>query len=570
MANISYGYNRKRPRTQIFLDASGLGAANTQSEKPLILIGSATGGKPHEPVELSNFSQAKEIFRGGELLDAIEMAWNPSMYTGGAGRLYAIRSDAAKQATLTDGAYTFTSRLYGADANGIQISLSDNVLTDSKRLGVYFTKERYERVYDNLGNIFSVQYEGDKAVATLEVTVDATTKLASQLILKVGDTDQNTTAVRTYDLGQGIYKDVNVLVNDINNLPDFKAQMNGASGSKTIYTQFLDKQAPVDVKTAPKMVKAIAADIANQLSTNPYVELQVDFTKQAPATIQVTNLSGGTTEPAPASWADLFKKVADLGAYYIVPLTSSEAIHAELSHFLSSESNSGDHLRAFVGGGYKETLGELQARQMNLRNPRVSVVGDSVVRRMSDGRVYNAPGYMYAALVGGIASGLPVGEPVTYKKVNVEALDTKFSDDQLDQLDATGVIMTEFVRNRTGSTFRIVSDPTTYNRVDEPVQNRVSLGEVSDFLTTELRTMLDDNFIGTRLRNTSASIIKNAIESFLDRQKNVNGLIVDYNPEDVQVVIVGNVATINVAVQPARGLDYINVYLTYEDNKLQA
>ena len=285
MANISYGYNRKRPRTQIFLDASGLGAANTQSEKPLILIGSATGGKPHEPVELSNFSQAKEIFRGGELLDAIEMAWNPSMYTGGAGRLYAIRSDAAKQATLTDGAYTFTSRLYGADANGIQISLSDNVLTDSKRLGVYFTKERYERVYDNLGNIFSVQYEGDKAVSTLEVTVDATTKLASQLILKVGDT-QATTAVRTYDLGQGIYKDVNVLVNDINNLPDFKAQMNGASGSKTIYTQFLDKQASVDVKTAPKMVKAIAADIANQLSTNPYVELQVDFTKQAPDSIR--------------------------------------------------------------------------------------------------------------------------------------------------------------------------------------------------------------------------------------------------------------------------------------------
>jgi len=177
---------------------------------------------------------------------------------------------------------------------------------------------------------------------------------------------------------------------------------------------------------------------------------------------------------------------------------------------------------------------------------------------------------MHAALVAGLASGLEVGEPITYKKLNIESLDHKYTGDQLDQLHNSGVIMTEFVRTRTSSHFRVVSDPTTYNVSTEPVQNRISLGEVSDFLTTELREVLDNEFIGTRIRNTSASIMKNRVESFLDQQKKVNGLIVDYSPDDVQVVISGNTARINLTVQPSQGLDFINVYITYEDNELTA
>jgi hypothetical protein len=152
--------------------------------------------------------------------------------------------------------------------------------------------------------------------------------------------------------------------------------------------------------------------------------------------------------------------------------------------------------------------------------------------------------------------------------VGIENLDMKFTGDQLDQLDASGVIMTEFTRTRNSSYFRIVSDPTTYNVETEPVQNRISLGEVSDFLTTELRTILDEEFIGSRIQSTSASILKNRVESFLDEQKKVGGLIVDYNPDDVQVVITGNTARINLTVQPAQGLDYINVYINYEDSEL--
>ena len=566
----SYGFNRQRPRTEIFLDASSLGTANVSSEKPLVLIGSANGGQPGTAVELTNFSQARDSFRGGELLDAIEMAWNPSPNVNGAGKIFAIRADEATQATLVNTGLTVTSKLYGIDANGIQVELKDNALTSSKTFNVYFTKERYQATYDNIGNIFTVQYTGAQAYASVEVTVDATSKVATQLILKSGADSATATAVRTYDLGTGLYEDVNVLVNDINNLPDFTATMNVLGGSKDITTDQLDVLAAAPCKASAVTVKAIGADLANQVQNDKYISVSVDKTTTFPATVALANLTGATTSPAPASWADLFTAAADLGAYYIVPLTADEAIHGELSQFVRDESNNGNQLRGIVGGGLKESLEDLKGRQMNLRNARVSVVGNSGTRRMSDGRVYNFPAYMYAALVGGIASGLEVGEPLTYKHVNIDALDVKFTGDQLDQLDASGVIMTEFVRTRSGSFFRIVSDPTTYNVVTEPVQNRMSLGEVSDFLTTELRTVLDEEFIGTKIRNTSASILKNRVESFLDQQKDVGGLIVDYNPDDVQVVISGNTARINITVQPSQGLDYINVYITYADNQLSA
>lgn len=570
MAAQSYGYDRQRPRTEIFLDASSLGSANQRSEKPLVLVGSANGGQPNVPQVITNFAQAREIFRSGELLDAIEMAWNPSPSVAGAGKIIAIRTDDATQAKLTNGGLTFTSKLYGVDANSIQVELADNALTGAKRVSVYFTKERYERVYDNIGNIFTVKYTGEEAAATVEVKADATSKLATQLILKAGADAGSLAALRTYELGQGVYQDVHVLVNDINNLPDFEAQMITLGGNKNITTDALDALTATDIKAGNATVKAIGADLIDRLENDTYIAVEVDRAQALPATVALSNLAGAKTDPSPASWAAFFAEITNLDAYYVVPLTADAAIHGELGQYLRDESNNGRHLRGLVGGGINESLEETRSRQMGLRNARVAVVGDSGTRRMADGRIYNFPGYMHAALVAGLVSGLEVGEPITYKKLNIESLDHKYTGDQLDQLHNSGVIMTEFVRTRTSSHFRVVSDPTTYNVSTEPVQNRISLGEISDFLTTELREVLDNEFIGTRIRNTSASIMKNRVESFLDQQKKVNGLIVDYSPDDVQVVITGNTARINLTVQPSQGLDFINVYVTYVDNELTA
>lgn len=569
MANVSYGFNQTRPRTQVFLNASGLGTANVNSEKPLVLLGSANGGQPQTPIAVSSYAQAKSIFRSGELLDAIEMAWNPSTNVGGAGQIYAVRTDTATQATLTAGPLTFTSDIYGSDANNIQVQLTDNALTSSKTLTVYDQQDAYTKVYDNLGNIFTIQYTGPAASGLVEVVVNATTKLATTLNLYSG-TVGSESVEKAYNLSSGVFADVNALVNDISNLGDWTVTLNTLGGTKNIQSQYLDALAKASgaCKASALTIKAVAADIVNQTQNDPYINVTVTWGTPV-ANIPLTNLSGGTTTASPTSWSAMFNAVAGLGAYYVVPLTSSQVHHGELAAFLDAQAVAGNMMKGFVGGGINETSAALQARQAGLRDARVGLVGNSGHRTMNDGRNLNFSGYLYAALVAGIASGLPVGEPITYKHTNITALDGAFASTDLDALNAAGVIMSEFVRTRNGSYFRIVSDPTTYNDQAEPVQNRISLGEISDFLSVDLRTILDEQFIGTRLGNTSASILKNAVESYLDQQV-IAGTIVSYDPSNVSVIINGNVATINFVVQPAQGLDYINCYITYQQDHLSA
>src|SRR5437763_2569491 len=421
MANVSYGFNQSRPRTQVFLDASGLGTQNVNSEKPLVLIGSAHGGQPGVPIAVSSYAQAKRIFRSGDLLDAIEMAWNASTNVGGAGPIFAVRADGATQGTVTVGGLKFTSKLYGADANNVQVQLVDNALTSSKTLTVYYQPDAYTKVYDNLGNIFTIQFPGAAASGTVELDVDATSHLATTLTLSTG-TSGSEVLEKSYTLGSGVFADLNVLVNDIANLGDWTVVINTLGGNKNLQTQYLDAIVKTGCKASAVTVKAIGADIANQTSVDPYIT--VDPVWGTPvANFAITNLAGATTTVPAATWSNLFSAVSGLGAYYVVPLTSQQSLHGELAQFLDDQAQQGNMMRGFVGGGLKETSAQLQARQAGIRDSRVGLVGNSGKRTMSDGRVLNFQGYLYASMIAGIASGLPVGEPITYKHTNITALD---------------------------------------------------------------------------------------------------------------------------------------------------
>ena len=84
---ISYGYDRERPRTQGFLDSTALGSANVASEKPLVILGSAIDGEHHVPQMVTNFTQARDVFKGRDLFGAKGEARSASDNGTGAGRV---------------------------------------------------------------------------------------------------------------------------------------------------------------------------------------------------------------------------------------------------------------------------------------------------------------------------------------------------------------------------------------------------------------------------------------------------------------------------------------------------
>lgn len=551
-----------RPRTRIKVDSSAISGTASGSEKSVVLIGSALGGKPNTVYKVRNYVQAKEIFRGGELLDALEMAWNPSTTATGAGEILALRVEDATAATLTKGGLKFKSKLYGDEANAIAVELTEDTLAGNttKNLTVSFPIDNHKVTYRDLGRIFNINFTGSEAYAAVEVKDNT-------LTLYKGASDADATTV-VFPLGSGVYADTNVLVNAINGVGGFNAVMPN-NADKNIKSEGLDELTKTEITASGVAIQGLKADIAKQLAYDSFVEVEISAGQIEP--FESTQLDGGSNGTVPESWAEKLPLVANEGGYYVVPLTDKASIHAEALAFVNERTNNGEPMRVIAGAGMNETVNALLARASALRNARFTLVGFSGTRVAgSSNQVKQLPAYQMAALVAGLAAGLPIGEPITFKNINISALSNIFEGAELDTLNTSGVVMAEFVRNRGSQTsFRIVDDVTTYNDRSNPVQNQMSIGEANDFLVAELKVELDTKFIGTRVINTSASLIKSAIQSFLERKKRANE-IQDYAPEEVQVVINGEVASISLVIYPIRGLKHIEVSMVYRQRDIIA
>ena len=125
----------------------------------------------------------------------------------------------------------------------------------------------------------------------------------------------------------------------------------------------------------------------------------------------------------------------------------------------------------------------------------------------------------------------------------------------------SGVIVVEKIRN-VNSTYRFIGDPTTMNDVNDPVSSKMSLGESTDFIVTELRTRLDDTFIGNSSSSTTANDVKVAVTSFL-MEKKTNNQIQDYDSSDINATLLGNTINVAFTVIPAREIEKIIVTMTY-------
>ena len=569
-----------RPHTSVTVDTSQLSGVAGASEKTLMLIGQADGGEPNTVYSIRNINQAKRVFRSGELLDAIELAWTGSP-DATAGDILAMRIEDATQATLKKGGLKIKSNIHGSAANDIQVALEDNNITNSKRLRIVFAKDGINKTYDNLGNIFQIQYKGSESNASFSILKDSETGLAKKLVLVTGGTLDITeigsehvtlesdegTIVKEYDL-EKTYTDVNSIVKDINNLPDFEAKFS-PFGDKNIETKYLDKAQNVDILNRFSYVTGLYGDIIKQLEYDELVSFET-VSGEDIETFDLTSLEGASNGEPVVSWADKFQHFANEGGYYLVPLTDKESVHAEAGQFVRERSDVGEPMRAIVGGGSKENKEKLFSRVATLQsNPRVSLIGSSGTFSMEDGRALKTPGYMVASAVAGLACGLDIGESITFKNLYMLNLDNILDGSELDQLNENGIISVQFVRNRTETSFRIVEDVTTFNDKTDPVKQEMAVGEANDFLVSELKVSLDNKFIGTRTFNTSASLIKDHLISYLNRKVKDNE-IQGFTAEDIQVIVEGNQAHIAMTVFPMRTFKKITVSLVYKQQTLQA
>lgn len=587
MKRIYPKFNDSRPHVETNYDDSALSNTASSSDKNIFMIGSASDGDPTKVYTLNTLSQAKGTFGSGDLVNAMELAWDPSnnSLTSG-GTIYAMRAEDASQSSLVKGSLTFTSKVFGDNANKVGVALDNDVITGAPRITVSYDPKGYSRVYTNIGSMFTISYKGTATAAGYSVEKGAD-GYASKVTLATGDSINEMTEVKTFDLHSQTFQTMADLIQGIASVPGFSA---GVVGSTVVSTKYLDEVNPaVDCKTAPVTVTAKTGDAIHALRYDSYVTLS-ETTAKVPSNVQVEEtttttttisasvesasfpapfeeafLSGGSTGTVPVSWADKFKNVLGNDAYYIVALTDEENIHAELKAFLDEEADLGYNYRGFVGGGFNESPEEMISRQISLKDERINLVGQSGYYANLSGASVHIPAYLMAAYAAGVASSLQIGGALTNKYIDLVSLDQELSGDQLDTLNQNGVISIEKVvnRNATGG-YRFVQDVTTYNSTNEPVKSRLSLGELTDFLFDDLKLYLEQNFIGTNIRTTTADDIKAGVSSFLYNEANSdNGLIVSYQESDITVSIDGDKAYVVFSAAPSQTMDNIVVYGTY-------
>lgn len=578
--------NMYRPHVETDYNDDSLSNQSGDSDKNIFLIGSATDGNPNEVVEVNSLDQAKGIFGSGDLVNAMELIWNPANnQTQRGGTVYALRVEDAKPAKLDKGKFNFTSKVFGDNANQIFVAYDKDAVSGAKRLEVKYPVKNYDKVYTNIGEVFSVAYVGSKSVAQVEIKALSDSGQAGKVIVSVGDSKDELSEIATYDLSSNSYAKLYQVADSISSLPGFKVITNPSATS--IDSKYLDVQTisletqaeitstPVpggtdvkvnDAKIAYSPVYSIGGDLATKLRNDPYISVAIKNDAEYPEEFSDTPLSGGSTGNIPVSWADKFKAVLGHNVYYIVPLTEQENVQAELKEFCNEEHAFGYNYRGFVGGGFGESVADMISRRVHLNSDRIGLVPFSGYYASLNGQKKHIPGYLMAAFVAGIASSVSIGKSITNKYLGLVSLDQNFTGAELDTLDANGVIAIEHVVNRNASGgYKIVEDVSTSNSTNEPVKALMSLGELTDFLFDDLRIFLDKNYIGANLSINSADLIKSNVVSFLDTKKR-DGLIVDFNESDVNVSLDGQNAYIIFAVSPSLELRNIiakGVYNSY-------
>jgi len=133
------------PTSATTVDDSAMANRNLTVGNNVLLIGSALGGAPKKALRYGDPNEAIAELRGGELLDAVKKAFDPSAQTGGPAVVTVIRIDPAEPSTLelknddTDAPISVikvTSVDYGEYTKNIQVRVDAGSVADTVKVTV--------------------------------------------------------------------------------------------------------------------------------------------------------------------------------------------------------------------------------------------------------------------------------------------------------------------------------------------------------------------------------------------------------------------------------------------------
>ena len=464
---------------------------------------------------------------------------------------------------------TFQSKDWGAAYN-VQIKMGDAQIKGLKYLMVYDElTETYESI-SNIGNCFTIEYIGDQKYADVSIEYDA--HLDMYLVTRVGEDALTAHEDIRLQLNSDKLKSMNGVIQELKAYENYRIGTDEAFNYRLKPTDF-DLVTRKGIKSSPYRLTAIYADMGYKLDVSSQMVQVESYDKRLGEidNFDYQQLTGGKEGVSPASWVTLFDMLSNYDITYIVPLTSDEAIHAELAAHVQAMSGSlGKERRGIVGGNNGETVNETVMRASALASDRMQIVhGGFYDVEIQAGRVLYPP-YILAAQHAGRAAFLEGGESATHDVYRMSAPEYKLERDEITQLLAAGCLAFEFVlgRNNLSQSYtRLVQDLTTDVISQDTVHNERATGALADSINKEIRAMMESMIIGKRMTTTDMVSTKNAIISILQNRQR-KGHIIAF--KDVYVVKEGTVCEIEYMVAPAEPNNFALITAHFYSEPLEA
>lgn len=470
------------PATMSVVDDSAMYNRNPSVGNVVALLGKAIGGEPHKALRFGSAAEARAVLRDGELLRAVEKAFDPSAQTAGPAAVIAVRVDPATRSTLTlkDGTsanvIVLTAEGYGAFTNQIKVKVEAGSVS-GKKLTTQFGSDYYTA--DNVARrAFEVQYTGTETTGTISITGSTVTLVAGA---------SSTTPIALAD-----YPTVGKLVDRINAVAGFVATVLDGNADRPVLNG-LDTVTTQNVKTAKYVVRAdlqAIVDWFNGLAEGFISAARAAGAGTLPANIAFTYLSGGSDGTTTnAEWQKGFDALQTEDVQWVVPISSESSIHAMADTHCSYMSNVARMERRCIVGGATGTTDDVAIEAAkSFNNDRTSYVHLGYYDYNAAGALTLYPPYLLAALLAGMFSGVNPGTALTNKSIKVRGLERKLRNPtDTDRLINGGVLCVE--ETQTG--YKVVKSISTWLTNTNHNRVEVSVGVALDFVSRNVRNILD-------------------------------------------------------------------------------
>lgn len=463
------------------VDESAMFNVGTTVSNKVAILGESSVGIPNKVYTVGSPSAARAILGSGDLLRAIEKAFDPSAQTGGPAEVKFMRVGSPTRAALSlvDGDGTAVINIkatdYGAIGNTTVVR-SQHATNTGKLITVKRGQQQFQKDDIDLAPL-AVAYTGAGSTPRVQITS------AGEMVLRVSGT-----VVATIVLSD--YATVADLAAAVSAVADWTGIDNGNS-SQVSPVGLFDVKNSTDVVGNTNVYATNYAVVAWLNSTaGSLVTATLGLGKEVSNTAGYAALTGGTSPAVTAAdWQAGFDALQAEDVQWVVPVSGSDVVHSMASAHVSYMSTIGQmERRAICGTALATTDTSAAAKALALNSDRVGLVHLGMYDFSAQGVLTLYPPYILAAQVAGMFAGTSPGSTATNKALKVQGFERELSRPDTDALIDAGVI--PFHKSRRGflctmavSTWRVNNN---FNRV------QLSCGVALDYTARSVREAVEE------------------------------------------------------------------------------